>query len=121
MRTSLCLPYPRPPSGSKEAAPLGESGSAAGLEFLSIVEGAFLIEMVVNGGMNGDEFLQRSHPSETKHRALAPSKWLMIVFGAIVRPAAGFLALSVANFLHRRTEGSQLVGHQYMRAAVPIH
>jgi hypothetical protein len=33
-------------------------------EIASAVERALLIEMVVDGGMNGDEFLQTSHAAE---------------------------------------------------------
>lgn len=38
----------RPSSGCAKIAPLGESGGAVGLEVGSAVEGALLIEMVVN-------------------------------------------------------------------------
>ena len=38
-------------------APLGESSGAVELEILSAVEGAFLVEMVADRGMNGGEFL----------------------------------------------------------------
>ena len=48
MRTSLCLPYPTLPSGSKKAAPLCESSGAVQLEILPTVEGTLLIEMVVD-------------------------------------------------------------------------
>tara|TARA_R110002110_G_scaffold106707_5_gene267360 strand:- start:1619 stop:1741 length:123 start_codon:yes stop_codon:yes gene_type:complete len=37
--------------------PLGKSRGAIQLEIWSVVEMALLIEMVVNGGMNGDKFL----------------------------------------------------------------
>lgn len=39
---------PAPSSGSKKTAPLGQSSGAVQLEILSAVEGAFLIEMVVD-------------------------------------------------------------------------
>jgi hypothetical protein len=33
--------------------------------------------MDANGGMNGDEFLQTSHPAEPLYGSLSPSKWLV--------------------------------------------
>ena len=54
-----------------ELAPLSESVSAVKLEVFSAVEVAFLIEMVVNGGMDGGEFLQASH---ARTRSIARSR-----------------------------------------------
>ena len=36
---------------------------------------AFLIEMVVDGRVNGGEFLQTSHPSKPLHRSFPSSEW----------------------------------------------
>ena len=55
-------------------APLGESGGAVGLEIVSAVEGAFLVEMIADGGMNGGEFLQTSHAAEPLHGPFSSSK-----------------------------------------------
>ena len=49
--------------------PVGESGGAVELETVSAVETALLVEMILDGRMNGGEFLQTSHLSEAKHRA----------------------------------------------------
>jgi len=38
-------------------APFGESSGSVGLEIGACVERALLVEMVVDGGMNGGEFL----------------------------------------------------------------
>ena len=38
-------------------APLGESSGSVGLESVSAIKCALLVEMVVDGGMNGGEFL----------------------------------------------------------------
>jgi len=38
---------------------------------------ALLIEMVVDLGMNGSEFLQRLHASKPLHGPFSSSKWLM--------------------------------------------
>ena len=67
------------------------------LEDISAIEMAVVIEMVIDRGMNGDEFLQRLDVPEVGHRALSSSKRLMGVFSSIVEPSAGFLAGLVAN------------------------
>jgi hypothetical protein len=55
-------------------APLSESGAKVKLEIASAAERALLIEMVVDGGMNCDEFLQASHSAEPFHGSLPSSK-----------------------------------------------
>ena len=71
---------------------------------------SFLIEVVMDRGVDGDEYLQGSHPPETKHGPFPPSKWLVSILGSIVDPAAGFLFFGAANDRHRRAVGSQFVG-----------
>lgn len=61
-------------SGHAQLTPLGESCGAGQLEIGPAVEMLFLVEMVVYGRMDGDEFLQTSHASETLHRPFSPSK-----------------------------------------------
>ena len=53
--------------------------------------------------MDCDEFLQRSHPTETEHRPLPSSERLVRILGAIVDPAAGFLSIVDAEVLESRT------------------
>ena len=101
--------------------PLGESGVTVKLEIVSAVERALLIEMVSDGGMNDDEFLQTLHVVEPLHRSLPSSKRKVEILSPIVQLAASFLLVGIAVFLHPRTVGSQLFGHQYMTAAAPIH
>ena len=60
-------------SGTK-LAPLRESDGSVALEIVSGVEMSFLIEEVVDGGMNGGEFLQTSHLPETEHGPFSSSK-----------------------------------------------
>jgi hypothetical protein len=36
----------------------------------------FLVEMVMGGRVNGDEFLQTSNAAQATHGPLSPSKWL---------------------------------------------
>lgn len=53
---SVC-PSRAPPSGSKKTTPLGQSGGAVQLEILSAVEGAFLVEVVLDRSMDGGKLL----------------------------------------------------------------
>ena len=69
---------------------------------------AFLIKMVVNGGVDGNEFLQTSHLSEAEHGPLSSSKRKVRVLGSVVQPAAGILtptyvaSLNIASMIGRR-------------------
>ena len=60
-----------------QVTPLSESGSAVKLEVFSAVKVAFLIEMIVDRRVDGDEFLQCLRSSEAQHRPLSSSKRLM--------------------------------------------
>ncbi len=60
-------------SGHAQPTPLGKSGGAVSLKVVAAVEVAFLVEVVMDGGMNGGEFLQTSHASETQHRSFSSS------------------------------------------------
>jgi len=82
---------------------------------------SLLIEMVADGGMNGGEFLQTSHAAEPLHGPFSSSKRQVRILRPIVHPAASFLLVSIAYTLQCRSIGSQFVGHQYMRATVPLH
>ena len=70
-------------------------------EVVSAVEVAFLVEMIVDRRVEGDEFLQCSHSSEAQHGALSSSKRQVRILGPIVQPAAGFLFVHIADDLHR--------------------
>ena len=54
-----------------ELAPLSESSGAVQLEVCSAVEVAFLVEMIVDRRVDGNEFLQCSRSSEAQHGALS--------------------------------------------------
>ena len=54
--------------------PFNESGSAVKLAVFSAVEVAFLLEMIVDRGMDRDEFLQVSHAAGAQHR----QGWLVV-------------------------------------------
>ena len=67
----------------------------------------FQVEVVVDRGMDGGEFLQRLEASEARHRPLSSPERLMGVFGPVVEPAAGFLAICDTDGLDRCAVGSQ--------------
>ena len=60
-------------SGHAELTPFGDSGGAVQFEIIAAVEMAFLVEVVMDGGVDGSEFLQTSHASETQHRSFSSS------------------------------------------------
>ena len=103
-----------------ELAPLCESGTVE-LEIVSAVERALLVEMVADGGMNGDEFLQTSHATEPLHGAFSSSKRQVRILRPIVQPVARFLLVGIADILHCGAVGSKFVGYQYMRVAMALH
>ncbi len=65
------------PSGREKAAPLGEGGGTVLLEDRARGEATFLVEVVVNRGVDGGKFLQTSHLPEALHRPFPPSEWQM--------------------------------------------
>lgn len=50
--------------------PPGKNGTSGEREIISFVESALLVEMVMDGGVNGGEFLQTSRLSKLEHGAL---------------------------------------------------
>ena len=71
-------------SGREELTPCGQRSGATVLEILAADKGAFLIEVVVNGAVQGGELLQTSHAPEAQHRPFPSSEWLMGILGAVV-------------------------------------
>jgi hypothetical protein len=69
-------------------------------------EVALLIEVVLDRGVNGAEFLQRLHPPKPEHRTLSSSERLMRVFCAIVHPAPASLPVRIANSFQRCAIGA---------------
>jgi len=90
--------------------PLGKSRVSVQFEILTAEEATLLIEVIVHGKKNDDDFLQTSPAPETQHCPLTSSKWLMLFLGPIVRPATGFLLFRVANVLHGSIIGAKLIG-----------
>ena len=102
------------------ALQLGQCGRAAFLVGLSIDEVAFLVEVVVDVGMDRGELLQGLHSPEPEHRALASSERQVAVLDPVVGPAADLLLLGVAQLVHCRTVGSQTVGGDLLGRTVAL-
>jgi len=58
-------------------APLGQSGRATLLEYISAVEVTVLVEMIVDEGVSGSEFLKGLDIPGPVHRALSSSERLV--------------------------------------------
>ena len=60
-----------------QLAPFGQGGGASLFEGFTAVQVAVNIEMVVDRGMDGGEFLQGLYVPEFRHRTLPSSEWLV--------------------------------------------
>ncbi len=101
--------------------PLVESGGEYQLEGVSAGQRSFLVEVVVDVGMDGGEFLQTSHAPETLHRAFASSKRQMRILDAVVEPPARLLFFERAQFYERSLVGSEAICDDLFGATVPLH
>ena len=81
---------------------------------------ALLVEVVVDGGVNGD-FLQTLHLPKAQHGPLSSSKWQVWILSPIVEPATGFLARRITNDFHRSAVRSKSVRYDHFRFAVALH
>ena len=76
-RTGLCLGHDqaqRHRSSCCKILPLGACGRAAGLVGLSVDEMAFVVEVVLDVGMDRGELLQGLHPAEFEHCPFSSSE-----------------------------------------------
>lgn len=89
-------------SDRAELAPFGQSCGAALLVCRPADEGAFLIEVVMDGAMHCGKLIQTSHPPEAAYRPFASWEWLVRILGAIVKPTTTFALLGGADDLERR-------------------
>ena len=94
-----------------ELTPFSERSSAVLLEDIAAVEVAVLVEVVVDRGMGGGEFLQGLYISELRHRCFSSSKRLVGILSPIVEPPTADLIGSIANYLHRRSVRPKLVDY----------
>ena len=70
-------------------------------ENVAAVEVAILVEVVVDRGMGGGEFLQGLYVPEPRHRSFSSSERLVRILGSIVEPPTALLIGSIADYLHR--------------------
>ena len=84
-----------------DCLPLRQCGGASLFVDIAADEVAFLVEMVVDGGMDRTEFLKGVHPSKPRHSPLSSSERLVRILRPVVQPAAGFLKIGIADLLHR--------------------
>ena len=66
--------------------PLGQGGGSGLFENVAAVEMSFVVEVVIDRGMDGGEFLQGLDVSEPRHRPFPPSERLVRVLGPVVEP-----------------------------------
>ena len=60
-----------------ELTPFSKCDRAVLLEDIATVEVTFLVEVVVDRGMDGGEFLQGFYVPELRHHLLSSAEWLM--------------------------------------------
>jgi hypothetical protein len=84
--------------------------SAAELLSLAIGEVAFLIELILDLGVDRGELLQYLHSTEPKHYPLSPPVRQVAVFDPDVGPAFDFLLFGIAQLLHRSPVRVQTIG-----------
>ncbi len=68
----------------KKLPPFSKSDGAVQFEIVAGVDVTFEVEVVVDGGVDGDEFLQTSLPTKSQHRTLSSSKRKVRVFRSVV-------------------------------------
>lgn len=73
------------------------------------------VEMVVDGGMRGEEALRRAWGYETAVLPLSTTRRLVRDLGKVIRPCARHLAISQPQIAQSRAIGSQSIGHDGAR------
>ncbi len=71
--------------------------------------------MAMDGGVNGDEFLQTSHTTKAQHRPFPSPKRLVRILTSVVHPAPGFLLVRITDDLHRSAIRTQFIRYHNMR------
>ena len=80
--------------------PFSERRRSVLLEDVAAVEVAVLIEVVVDRGVDGREFLQGLYVPELHHCSFSSPERLVGILGSIVEPPTAHLTGSIANYLH---------------------
>jgi hypothetical protein len=79
---------------------------------------AFVVEMVVDGDVDGSELLECLHSAKPQHRPLSSSERQVAVLHPVVLPSAHLAAVEIAQLAHRGRVGSEPVGDYGPRSAV---
>ena len=61
----------------RQLAPFSQCGRTVLLEDIAAVKVAVVVEVVVDRGMDGGEFLQGFYVPELRHHLLSSAEWLM--------------------------------------------
>ena len=85
--------------------PLGQGGGPGLFEDIAAVEMAFVVEVVVDRGMDGGEFLQGLYVPEPGHCRFPSSKRLVRVLGPVVEPTTAGPGGRIADHSHRSPVG----------------
>jgi len=101
MRTGLQHPVRIRGLGSEKVTPFKKSGVSEIFESGSAFDISLMIEVIVDGGVDRDEFLRTSYLSKPEHGARSSPKWQVRVFGSVVCPPRSFLTLLVSIHFHR--------------------
>jgi hypothetical protein len=88
---------------------------------VSFRETAILVEVVEDGGMDGDEFLQTSHPPKALHRPLSSSEWQVRILSAVVEPSTANLQIVASQLTKSSPIGWTPVRGQDFGPTMPLH
>ena len=77
--------------------------------------------MVVNGRMDGGEFLQTSHAPETLHGAFASSERQVRILNPVVEPPSTSLLFHRSYFSERRLVGSETIRDDFFCTSMALH
>lgn len=88
---------------------------------IPFAEVSVLVEVVEHGGVNGNEFLQTSHPPEALHCTLSSPERPVRILNAVVEPTPAGLQIDATQITQSCLVGSKTVGHKNIRLAVPSH
>lgn len=99
----------------RNPAPIRERYIATLFEAGSSTELAIEVEVIVDDGVNGDEFLQGNRPSESLHGPLSSPERLMGILGPVVQPSCSILPPPEAQHCQGCPVRSEAVGNDFSR------
>ena len=88
-----------------QLTPLGQGGDPGPFENFAAVEMAFVVELVVDRGMDGSKFLQGLYVPEIGHCRFPSSERLVRVLGPVVEPTTAGPGGRIADHSHRSPVG----------------